>query len=505
MKLRLLSALSFLSLTSVGTAQEVRVQPGVRQIIVEPKSLWASRNINSVLKGSGARILKETGLGKAKVITVPIEKEEQLVRALKEKSGSNSIVVQPLTRSFTSLFQPLSAETLSDAQKARLSALNGLGTTTVAASPPIGFTQFALKKGFDRKDGLERDKSLVFNVDDQAIVAFDAKTNVDKGGALNWYGRIKDEYGGASLIALDDGVRGIIRKGNDVFLIQPLGLNRSGVRTQAITKLKPPATPMPDHEPNAPAIPVEGSTPTGVASGVDMPLISILFVYTEKSKAALSSIGVATEPEFFSSYHIGELNRLAASSNARVRYTAIGAIVVQYDESLTFDELLTKVTDRGSNFLSQVHVARQQKKANIVAIMVSKGEGCGRARAIGASRDTAFVVVLATFECYVKYALPHEIGHLHGLVHDTYDQENPGHPLVNKFAYGYRLDPKWRSPMANECRIGEAKFDCPRVSWTNPRMSSCPDDPCRGDNFGSTTTSDEVRVLDASARAMSKF
>ena len=134
---------------------------------------------------------------------------------------------------------------------------------------------------------------------------------------------------------------------------------------------------------------------------------------------------------------------------------------------------------------------RNEKRADIVGLVLDSPNGCGQSTRVGADADEAFFVVHHSCAA-ITYSIAHEIGHILGTRHDRIMDANDK-PYA--FAHGYINGTKWRDMMSYQEGCG----GCPRIPyWSNPRVMYL------GEPTG-TAASDNARLILEQAERVSKF
>ena len=138
-----------------------------------------------------------------------------------------------------------------------------------------------------------------------------------------------------------------------------------------------------------------------------------------------------------------------------------------------------------------VRKLRNEKRADVVALIVDDPSGCGLSTRVRADADEAFVVVHHSCAA-LTYSIAHEVGHIIGARHDIALDKN-----VTPFPYGHGFvnGTKWRDIMSYKASCD----GCPRVPiWSNPAIKF------RGDPAG-TVEADNARVILEQAERVSNF
>jgi peptidyl-Asp metalloendopeptidase len=165
--------------------------------------------------------------------------------------------------------------------------------------------------------------------------------------------------------------------------------------------------------------------------------------------------------------------------------------LIEYDASADdqFTNLYTMVDGLGP--FKDVKKLRNEKRADIVGLIIDNPNGCGLSTRVGPDRDEAFFV--AHHACAtITMSITHEIGHILGARHDRFiDQSNS--PFV--YGHGYVNGVKWRDIMSYKEGCG----GCPRIPyWSNPRIIY------KGEPTG-TAAADNARVILEQAERVSRF
>ena len=151
---------------------------------------------------------------------------------------------------------------------------------------------------------------------------------------------------------------------------------------------------------------------------------------------------------------------------------------------------LYKMVD-GVDGFKDVKKLRNEKRADIVGLIIDNPSGCGLSTRVGAGPEEAFFVVHHSCAA-ITNSIAHEVAHLIGARHDrAFDTNNS--PFA--YAHGYANGTKWRDMMSYKEGCG----DCPRIPyWSNPRIMY------KGEPTG-TAANDNARVILEQAERVSKF
>ena len=164
---------------------------------------------------------------------------------------------------------------------------------------------------------------------------------------------------------------------------------------------------------------------------------------------------------------------------------------IEYDGKTDdqFTHLYTMVDGLGP--FKDVKKLRDEKRADIVGLIIDNPKGCGLSTRVGPELDEAFFVVHHACAS-ITMSIAHEIGHILGVRHDRFMDESNA-PFA--YGHGYVNGTKWRDIMSYKEGCG----GCPRIPhWSNPRILY------KGEPTG-THASDSARVILELAERVSKF
>jgi len=168
--------------------------------------------------------------------------------------------------------------------------------------------------------------------------------------------------------------------------------------------------------------------------------------------AALARLGIA------------QANQTYANTGVALSLELAGYVPLDYRESGFPDLDLNRIVAPHDGHEDGIHPRRDAVAADVVVLLTDTGQQgfCGRAAEIGASAETAFAFV--SWQCIgPDLSLAHEIGHLHGALHEG----TGGEPFP--FGHGYQYQTAettgWRTVMAYDC-----ERPCPRLPyWSDPQ------------------------------------
>ena len=326
---------------------------------------------------------------------------------------------------------------------------------------------------------------------------------------VTWSGEVEETGERAVLMLWKDGhLSGYFGYNGRVFLVNHVG---GDIHTMA--EMDPNKLP-PDHAPGskgksadpanrdasaAPAQPAKLPTPPPEPTVAPFPdaqrqaleakriTIDVMLLYTNnaakhyiRDPGDLLALAIEQANETFRNSGLGNV------SLRLVHYEAI-----EYDEAGAnqFDHLYRMVD--GEAPFKDLKKLRNEKRADIVGMIIDSPTGCGQSTRVGAEADEAYFVVHHSCAA-ITYSIAHEVGHILGARHDrVVDANDTPFP----FAHGYINGTKWRDMMSYRDGCG----GCPRIPyWSNPRVMY------KGEPTGTPAT-DNARVILEQAERVSKF
>src|SRR5215471_8107673 len=215
--------------------------------------------------------------------------------------------------------------------------------------------------------------------------------------------------------------------------------------------------------------------------------IDVMLLYTKKvaeryirNLADLSVLAIEQANETFRNSGLGN-----------IRLRLVHSQLIDYDEAGAdqFDHLYRMVD--GVGVFKELKKLRNEKRADIVGLILDSPTGCGQSTRVGPDAEEAFFVVHHACAA-ITYSIAHEVGHILGARHDRFMDVND---TPYAFAHGYINGTKWRDMMSYQEGCG----GCPRIPyWSNPRVMY------KGEPTGTTAT-DNARVILEQAERVSNF
>jgi hypothetical protein len=215
--------------------------------------------------------------------------------------------------------------------------------------------------------------------------------------------------------------------------------------------------------------------------------IDVMIVYTKKVASRY-----IRDPADLLALAIAQANQALANSGAgNVKMRLVHTQLIDYDESGAqhFEHLYRMVDGLGP--FREVHRLRDEKRADIVGMIIDDPSGCGLSTRVGPDAEDAYFVVHHSCAA-VTISIAHEIGHILGARHD---RRIDGSNTPFAFGHGYVNGTKWRTMMSYQ----ESCDGCLRIPyWSNPRVLY------KGEPTG-TAESDNARVILEQAERVSEF
>jgi peptidyl-Asp metalloendopeptidase len=492
-------------------AAAAKTDGGSEEIVISGKGKEQSRVrrlLSRLLGKPKTEQLETTG---SEVVSVPKGKATWLARRL-EAAGAkvtrlrenwNHILTRPKERV---PLTPRQKSGIDTASKAPETVNVGVLTMPNAAVAELALTRFEQSVGTKGRAGPQDDpyaKVVLPMAEGRHIVLVRKRPPNLMPGGLTWVGETEETGERAVLMLWKDGhLSGYFGYKGRVFTVNHVGGN---VHTMA--EIDPRKLP-PDHAPDpaqrnasvAPPSPPATLPPPppepAVAPFADAQrqaleaksiVIDLMLLYTKKvadsyirDPADLSALAIEQANETFRNSGLGN-----------IKLRLVHSQLIDYDEAGAdqFDHLYRLVD--GVGVFKDVKKLRNDKRADIVGLVLDSPTGCGQSTRVGAEADEAFFVVHHACAA-ITYSIAHEVGHILGARHDRYMDPND---TPFPFAHGHINGTKWRDMMSYQQGCG----GCPRIPfWSNPRVQY------RGEPVG-TTASDNARVILEQAERVSNF
>jgi hypothetical protein len=443
------------------------------------------------------------------------------VRALMRAAKRHHVGIEKIDHTWSQMLMPMASHHKMDSGQKSMMDLAMAAPSTAAVSmmsmAPAGMMEYALTNGMSDKSADKGPMGIRIALNDHMTITAQRTNVVVSGHRVVWHGVVEGTEDPVTIMWWNTGrVTGSVQHKNRLYQLKHMGGGMIGIvetmpemlpdehatMTPAQAKQmierrapSPPATVAPPVAPHAvppsrPARPDRSEietlkdaaiadsrpkrtarderavaakmAPTNrVAQQAAAPriVIDVMIAYTAKAAAHYSDIGtdlieLAIE-ETNRSFHMSGIDNVAV----RLVHTH----KTDYDESKGqhFDHLW-RMVDKGDGYMEEIGRLRDEKKADVVVLILDDAKGCGLATRVGAEADEAYAVV--HHECAAtSYSVAHEIGHLIGARHNRPIDNSPG-----PYPYGHGfVSPgmDWRSMMSYRASCN----GCPRMPvWSTP-------------------------------------
>jgi hypothetical protein len=318
-----------------------------------------------------------------------------------------------------------------------------------------------------------------------------------------WHGIVAETGESALLMRWHDGhITGLVGYKGRIYTVASLGGQLHAVVEMDPRQMppdhaaaKPTADPRADLRPDAPAKLAVAAPPAAVAPLPDTErqaleakqiVIDVMLLYTKRAASRY-----VRDPRDLLEMAIEQANDAFRNSGlGNISLRLVHTQVIDYDESDGdhFEHLYRMVDGVGP--FAQVRQLRNEKKADIVGLILDDASGCGLSTRVAPDAEDAYFVVHHSCAA-ITISIAHEIGHILGARHDRSIDGND-----TPFAYGHgHVNGKWRDIMSYR----QSCDGCLRIPyWSNPRVLY------NGEPTG-TANEDNARVILEQAERVSKF
>jgi len=479
-----------------GTDSDAAAPPKTERLVTSNNPTDHSL-LNSMLKRLLGKVQCDTlSHSNSEVWTVPRSK----LARLEESLVWLGIKFARLREDWNHILRP-NKEPLSSEQKQQLARAKEAPEAVSAGvmrTPEANVAEYALTENPEQGNS-----SLIIPLGDQQVhLVRTSAMRTDKG--VIWKGTVADTGETAILQWWKDGhLNGVFGYRSHIYTVMNMGGDLHALlefdpekmpadHPKAVSADLPhsDAPQLPRAEPRvAPALPkVEPISPDQLkALEAKKIVIDVMMLYT---KRAASHYMLKPEEVLQLSFErVNDTFRNSGIPNVSVRL--VYSQPVDYDEqgSEEFVDLYRMVDGDGP--FKNVRRLRDEKRADIVGLLVDDPSGCGLSTRVAPDADEAYFVV--HYSCAaITVSIAHEIGHILGARHDrTIDANNT--PFA--YGHGYVNGTKWRDIMS----YARGCDGCLRIPyWSNPRVLY------KGEPTG-TLTEDNARVILEQAERVSKF
>jgi hypothetical protein len=484
--------------------------PETEQVVITPGSEQQQSRVRRFLDGLRGKKTEPSGTPDTEVVTVPKGKLEWVEKRLQALGAKVTRLKENWNHILTRRKQdaPLTPEqkaAVDNAAKSPETLKVGVLQMQNKEIAKVALTRFEQSVGTAGRAGPADDPyaKVVLPLGESSHIVLVRKFPPDfTAGGVTWVGETEETGERAVLMLWKDGhLSGYFGYKGRVFTV-----NHVGGDIHTMTEIDPRKLP-PDHAPD-PSQRDKSVAPPAPAAIPTPPPEPVVAPFPDEQRLALEAKKITVDVMLLISKKVAETYiknpaDLAVLSieqaNQTFRNSGLGNItlrlvhtqVVDYDETGAdlFDHLFRMVD--GVGVFKEMKTLRNEKKADIVGLVLDSPTGCGQSTRVGAEADEAFFVVHHACAA-ITYSIAHEIGHIFGTRHDRVMDANDS-PFA--FAHGYINGTKWRDMMSYQEGCG----GCPRIPfWSNPRVLY------QGEPTG-TAAADNARLILEQAERVSKF
>ncbi|HXE68786.1 MAG TPA: M12 family metallo-peptidase [Hyphomicrobiaceae bacterium] len=487
-----------------GGAPDTPPAAASEKVIITPTPQQGSRLRAALSKLLGKDARQKLGGTKSEVWTV----QESRVERLKSKFKALGLKVTQLGKDWNHILRrrqgtlamtPAQEAMMKKAQGAR--EIVGVGVMT---APEAAVAEYALTAS-EKKNGAggvaeEALGRIVIPLNDKQHVTVERVKAVTTEKGTTWRGKVAETGESAVLMWWKDGrLSGVFGYKGHIYMIVNMGGDVHAVLETDPTQLPPDHSPSSDR---ADAGAGRALLPASVPPPPDIkPLdeierkkleakditIDLMLLYTRKPTSRY-----IRDPADLLELAVEQANETFRNSGIpNVKLRLVHTQLVDYDEtgSEHFEHLYNLVD--GKVAFKNIRHLRDEKRADIVGLIVDDPSGCGLSTRVGADAEEAFFVVHHSCAA-ITISIAHEIGHILGARHDRLID---GNDMPFAYGHGYVNGNKWRDIMSYQ----KGCAGCPRLPfWSNPRVMY------QGEPTG-TLANDNARVILEQAERVASF
>ena len=487
-----------------GGAGDHQAGAASEKVIITPTPQQGSRLRAALSKLLGKDERQKLGATKSEVWTVP---ESRLAR-LKANFKALGLKVTQLREDWNHILRrqqgPLAMTPAQEAMMRKAQGAREIVGVGVMKAQEAAVAEYALTAGEKKKGagGVTEEAlgRIVIPLNDKQHVTVERvkATTTEKG--TTWRGKVSETGESAMLMWWKDGrLSGVFGYKGHIYMIVNMGGDVHAVLEADPTQLPPdhsPSSDRADARAGGALIPASVPPPLDIKpldeierkrlEAKDIP-IDLMLLYTRKpagryirDPADLLELAVEQANETF---------RNSGIPNVKLRL--VHTQLVDYDEtgSEHFEHLYNLVD--GKVAFKNIRRLRDEKRADIVGLIVDDPSGCGLSTRVGADAEEAFFVVHHSCAA-ITISIAHEIGHILGARHDRLID---GNDTPFAYGHGYVNGSKWRDIMSYQ----KGCDGCPRMPfWSNPRVLY------QGEPTG-TLANDNARVILEQAERVANF